>query len=135
MASEASRAVTAAVQWAIVGVAIGVVPTYVITAEHAKKEQQLAASAAASSAAAAVYAAWSAAPKLTCPAPAITVPTVVAVTQSGPPSPVRVAPPEPKDDDDAKMLIPMLGAMQQMMNGQGGQQPDINELMKNMPKK
>ena len=32
--------------------------------------------------------------------------------------------------------MPMLNAMQGMMNGQGGgQQPDINELMKNLPKK
>ena len=138
MPSETARAVTAAVQWTIVGIAIGVIPTYVLVAEHAKKEATEAASAAASSAAAAVYAAWSAEPKPSCPAPAITLPTVVAVTQSGqggPQRPVRVAAPEQKDDDDAKMLIPMMGAMQQMLNGQGGQQPDINELMKNMPKK
>ena len=135
MASETAKAVTSAVQWTIVGIALGVIPTYVLVAEHAKKESSQAAAAAASSAAAAVYAAWSAEPKPTCPAPAITMPTVVAVTQSGPPRPTRVAAPDQKEDDDAKMLIPMMGAMQQMMNGQGGQQPDINELMKNLPKK
>lgn len=137
MASDVSHAVTSAVQWAIVGIAIGVLPTYVLVEERAKKEQSAAVSAAASSAAAAVYAAWSATPKPSCPAPAITMPTVVAVTQAAPRGPTRVAAPTqtPTSEDDPRALMPMLNAMQGMMNGQGGQQPDINELMKNLPKK
>ena len=121
-------------QWVIVGIAIGVLPTYVLVEERAKKESAAGAAAAASSAAAAVYAAWSAAPKPACPV--MTMPTVVAVAQS-PHVPQRVAPPtqQKADEDDPRVLLPMINAMQGMMNGQGGQQPDINELMKNMPKK
>jgi hypothetical protein len=142
MASEVSRGVTSAVQWAIVGIAIGVLPTYVLVEERAKKDSAAAAAAAASSAAAAVYAAWSAAPPPSCPATTITVPTVVAVTGGGarpPMGPTRVAPTEKKDDaEDIKMLMPMLNMAQGMMNDNNGNSsggPDINEVMKNLPKK
>lgn len=143
MASEVSRAVAAAVQWAIVGFALGALPTYVLVEERARKETAAASAAAASSAAAAVYAAWSATPRPVCPPPPITVPTVVDVTNAGggaPRGPTRVNPPkESSDVDEAKMLLPMLNMAQGMMgndNGSGGGgAPDINEVMKNLPKK
>jgi hypothetical protein len=142
MASELSRAVTSAVQWGIVGLALGVVPTYVMMEERGRKESAAAAAAAASTAAAAVYAAWSATPLPVCPPPPVTVPTVVAVTNVGggtPRGPQRIDPPkDSKDVDDAKMLLPMLNMAQGMMNDNGsgsGGGPDINEVMKNLPKK
>jgi hypothetical protein len=140
MGSEVSRAVSSAVQWAIVGIAIGVLPTYVLVEERAKKDKEAAVTAAASSAAAAVYAAWSATPPPVCPAPPITVATVVSVTGAAPQAqrgPTRIDAPK-KDDDDMKMLMPMLNMAQGMVNGNnggGGGQPDFNEVMKNMPKK
>ncbi len=146
MASELSRAVSSAVQWGIVGVAIGVLPTYILMEERAKKESASAAAAAASSAAAGVYAAWSATPPPVCPAPPITVATVVAVTQGGTGGgtgshvPTRVGPQQTgsSDVDDAKMLLPMLNMAQGMMGGDNAGAagaPDLNEVMKNLPKK
>ena len=131
---------TSAVQWGIVGLALGIVPTYVLMEERGRKESAAAATAAASTAAAAVYAAWSATPAPVCPPPPVTVPTVVAVTNAGgaPRGPTRIDPPkESKDMDDAKMLLPMLNMAQGMMNDNGGSGggPDINEVMKNLPKK
>jgi hypothetical protein len=154
MASEVSRGVASAVQWVIVGVAIGVLPTYVLMSEHGKKESETASANAASAAAASVYAAWNAAPKVTCSAPTITMPTVEALTpQAGGGTP-RVArahstPRAPGakpdesggDDNEAQMMMPMLNMMQGMMNENGGGSPagsgmpDMTELMKNMPKK
>jgi hypothetical protein len=141
MASEVSRAVTSAVQWGIVGLALGIVPPYVLMEERGRKESAAAATAAASAAAAQVYAAWSATPAPVCPPPPITVPTVLAVTNAGGGAargPTRIDPPkESKDVDDAKMLLPMLNMAQGMMNDNGGSggAPDINEVMKNLPKK
>lgn len=131
---------TSAVQWGIVGLALGVVPTYVMMEERARKESAAAAAAAASTAAAAVYAAWSATPPVVCPPPPVTVPTVVAITNAGggaPHGPTRIDPPkDSKDVDDAKMLLPMLNMAQGMMNDNGasGGGPDINEVMKNLPR-
>ncbi len=143
MASETSRAVTAAVQWVIVGIALGVLPTYLLVEERAKKDSAAAAAAAASAAASSVYAAWSATPTATCPPVVMQMPTVVAVA-GNPAAPVargptRVGPTEKKDDvDDAKMLLPMLNMAQGMMGGDpsgGGGTPDMTEMMKNLPKK
>jgi hypothetical protein len=153
MASEVSRGVATAVQWVIVGIAVGVLPTYVLMSERSKKESDQAASVAASAAAASVYAAWNAAPKMTCSAPPLTMPTVVAVTQAGgvAPHPVRATPAnhaagsgggkEEGDDNGAQMLMQMMPMMQGMMNDNNGTapagsgMPDMTELMKNMPKK
>jgi hypothetical protein len=153
MASEVSRGVASAVQWAIVGLAIGVLPTYVLMSERAKKESETASAAAASAAAASVYAAWNAAPKVSCPAAPITIPTVEALTaRSGGGTPrVAHANPTPHvagakdegggDENEAQMMMPMLNMMQGMMNDNGGGSPagsgmpDMTELMKNMPKK
>ena len=151
MASEVSRGVSTAVQWVIVGIAVGVLPTYVLMSERSKKESDVAASTAASAAAASVYAAWNAAPKTTCSAPPMTMPTVEAVTQAagGAPRPVRTAPAnhaagsggkEEGEGNEAQMMMPMLNMMQGMMNDNGSApsgsgMPDMTELMKNMPKK
>jgi hypothetical protein len=145
MASEVSREVLAAVRWLIVGVAVGIVPTYVIMSERSKKESAAAANAASTAAAASVYAAWNAAPKPVCPAPPITVATVEAVTGAQHARPAHVAngnaAAAPKNDengvDESQMMAPMLNMMQGMMNdnGSSGGTPDMNELMKNMPKK
>ena len=154
MASEVSRGVASAVQWVIVGIAVGVLPTYVLMSERVKKESDSAASSAASAAAASVYAAWNAAPKPVCSAPPITMPTVVAVTQTGgggTPRPVRTAPANHAagsggkegegDDNGAQMLMQMMPMVQGMMNDNGNGapagsgMPDMSELMKNMPKK
>ena len=153
MASEVSRGVASAVQWVIVGIAVGVLPTYVLMSERVKKESDTAASTAASAAAASVYAAWNAAPKPVCSAAPITMPTVVAVTQTGggTPRPVRVAPANHAggggggkaegegDDNGAQMLMQMMPMMQNVMSDNGAPagsgMPDVSELMKNMPKK
>jgi hypothetical protein len=150
MASEVSRGVASAVQWVIVGVAVGVLPTYVLMSERVKKESDAAATTAASAAAASVYAAWNAAPKPVCSSPPITMPTVEAVTQNGTGAPrrARAAPAnagnaggggkEEGDDNGAAMLMQMMPMMQGMMGGDspsGSAMPDMSELMKNMPKK
>jgi hypothetical protein len=136
MASEVSREVSAAVRWLIVGIAVGVVPTYVLLSERGKRESAAAAGAAASPAAASVYAAWSAAPKPTCPPPPIEVPTVVAVTGPAHARPTRIAPPKKDSDeiDDSKMLVPLMNMAQGMMSGNGSPPPDPSELLKNLPK-
>ena len=156
MASEVSRGVATAVQWVIVGIAVGVLPTYVLMSERVKKESDAASATAASAAAASVYAAWNAAPKPVC-SQAITMPTVEAVTQtgSGAPRHARATPvahagnggggttggKEEPDDNGAAMLMQMMPMMQGMMsdNGSGSPSgsamPDMSELMKNMPKK
>ncbi len=146
MPSEVSREVGAAVRWLIVGIAVGVLPTYVLLNERAKKESAAAASAAASAAAASVHAAWSATPPPVCPPQTITVPTVVAVTGTGaatPQRPTRIGAPAQtggNDIDEAQMMMPMLNMMQGMMNdgtgtpAAGSGMPDVSQLMKNMPK-
>jgi len=158
MASEVSRGVATAVQWVIVGIAVGVLPTYVLMSERVKKESDAASATAASAAAASVYAAWNAAPKPVC-SQAITMPTVEAVTQtgSGAPRHARATPAnhagnggggntggggkEEPDDNGAAMLMQMMPMMQGMMNDNGSgspsgsAMPDMSELMKNMPKK
>jgi hypothetical protein len=69
---------------------------------------------------------------------------VVAVTGNGAPhaaSPTRPTqvPAEKNDDDEMKMLMPMLNMAQGMVNGNNGgggaNGPDFNEVMKNLPKK
>jgi hypothetical protein len=152
MASEVSRGVASAVQWVIVGVAVGVLPTYVLMSERVKKESDAAATTAASAAAASVYAAWNAAPKPVCSVAPITMPTVEAVTQNGNPAArrARATPANPGnaggggkeegDDNGAAMLMQMMPMMQNMMGGDNGApagsgMPDMSELMKNMPKK
>ncbi len=139
-------------QWVIVGVAVGVLPTYVLMSERVKKESDAASATAASAAAASVYAAWNAAPKPVCSAQPITMPTVVAVTQAGggAPRPVHASPAnhasggggkEEGDDNGSQMLMQMMPMMQGMMNDNGSGapagsgMPDMTELMKNMPKK
>jgi hypothetical protein len=147
MPSEVSREVGAAVRWLIVGIALGVLPTYVLLTERAKKETASAASAAASAAAASVHAAWSATPPPVCPPAPITIPTVVAVTGNGntaPQRPTRVgapAAPGGNDVDESQMMMPMLNMVQGMMsdgNGApptaGSGMPDMSQLMKSMPK-
>lgn len=144
MPSEVSREVGAAVRWLIVGIAVGVLPTYVLLTERAKKESAAAASAAANAAAASVHAEWSATPPPVCPPQTITVPTVVAVTGNGAPPaqrPTRVAPAQASGNevDEAQMMLPMLNMMQGMMNDGtpapgGSGVPDMSQLMKNMPK-
>jgi hypothetical protein len=150
MASEVSREVGAAVRWLIVGIALGVLPTYVLLSERAKKETASASSAAASAAAASVYAAWSATPPVVCPAQPITLPTVVAVTGNGngagtaPQRPTRVgatAAPAGNEVDESQMMMPMLNMMQGMMqdgtgtpSAAGSGMPDMTQLMKSMPK-
>lgn len=153
MASEVSRGVASAVQWVIVGIAVGVLPTYVLMSERVKKESDAASATAASAAAASVYAAWNAAPKPVCSAQPITMPTVVAVTQAGggTPRPAHATPTNHAagtggggkegegDDNGAQMLMQMMPMMQGMMNDNGAPagsaMPDMSELMKNMPKK
>jgi hypothetical protein len=150
MASEVSRGVASAVQWVIVGIAVGVLPTYVLMSERVKKESDAASASAASAAAASVYAAWNAAPKPVCSAQPITMPTVEAVTQTGGGAPrrARTTPANHAaggkeegegDDNGAAMLMQMMPMMQGMMNGNdspaGSGMPDMSELMKNMPKK
>ena len=150
MASEVSRGVASAVQWVIVGVAVGVLPTYVLMSERVKKESDVASASAASAAAASVYAAWNAAPKPVCSAPPLTMPTVEAVTQlgGGAPRPTRTASAnhgvgtgggKEEEDNGAQMLMQMMPMMQGMMNDNGAPagsgMPDMSELMKNMPKK
>ena len=154
MASEVSRGVASAVQWVIVGIAVGVLPTYVLMSERVKKESDAASATAASAAAASVYAAWNAAPKPVC-SQAITMPTVEAVTQTGGGAPrhARATPANRApgtaaggkeegegDDNGAQMLMQMMPMMQNMMGGDNGApagsaMPDMSELMKNMPKK
>jgi hypothetical protein len=152
MASEVSRGVATAVQWVIVGIAVGVLPTYVLMSERVKKESETASASAASAAAASVYAAWNAAPKPVCSATTMTMPTVEAVTQTGgAPRHARATPAnhaggagggkEEGDDNGAQMLMQMMPMMQGMMNENGGgapagsAMPDMSELMKNLPKK
>ncbi|HEY2367310.1 MAG TPA: hypothetical protein VGH87_13030 [Polyangiaceae bacterium] len=140
-------------QWVIVGVAVGVLPTYVLMSERVKKESDAASATAASAAAASVYAAWNAAPKPVCSVQPMTMPTVEAVTQtgSGAPRHARAAPANHAagggkeegegDDNGAQMLMQMMPMMQGMMNDNGSGapagsgMPDMSELMKNMPKK
>ncbi len=148
---DVGREVGAAVRWLIVGIALGVLPTYVLCTERAKKEtasaSSAAASAAANAAAASVYAAWSATPPVVCPA--ITMPTVLAVTGSGngnantPQRPTRVAtaPAGGNEVDDSQMMMPMLNMMQGMMQdgtgtpgAAGSGMPDMSQMMKNLPK-
>lgn len=153
MASEVSRGVASAVQWVIVGIAVGVLPTYVLMSERVKKESDIASASAASAAAASVYAAWNAAPKPVCSVQPITMPTVEAVTQNGggtaAPRRARTAPAnaanagagggKEEDDNGTQMLMQMMPMMQGMMNDNGSPagsaMPDMSELMKNMPKK
>ena len=108
MASDVSRAVTSAVQWTIVGIAIGVLPTYVLVQERAKKGERLRCCGCCELGGCRQFTPHGAPrPQPSCPAPPITLATVVAVTGNGAPhaaSPTRPTqvPAEKNDDDEMK---------------------------------